>query len=167
MKRPSSKEPAPASWRRHAGYGRTRWSYMRCVCRCERPCWRLLCLSARQAWGGFDVTEGVPVKRRFNTDAVARIQRLSPLILFQSLLQPLISDSAGPLPFLSLQISSLFLSDFLSLLKSLYPLLHLSFFVISLLLTLSSSALESHGNSSDAISYQPNTMPEVKSIKKN
>lgn len=106
---------------------------MRCVCRSERPCWRLLRLSASQAWGGFDVTEGVPVKRRFNTDAVARIQRLSPLILFQSLLQPLISDSAGPLPILSLQILSLFLSAFLSFFKG------ITVSVISFILSLSFS----------------------------
>lgn len=38
-----------------------------CACGCGRPCCRRLRLSGSQAWGGFDVTEAVPVKRRFNT----------------------------------------------------------------------------------------------------
>jgi len=89
-----------------------------CVCVCVRPCRWLLRLSARPARGGFDVTEAVPVKHRFNTVMLwPRMQSLSPLILFQSLSQPLISDSAGPRP--SLLLTNLILSPSLSLSLSL------------------------------------------------
>lgn len=114
-----------------------------CVCGCGRPCWWLLRLSARQAWGGFDVTEAVPVKHRFNTVMLwPGMQSLSPLILFQSLSQPLISDSAGPRPFLLL--TNLLLALSLSLNVSLPSspfLFSCSVSFISLLLSPSSSSL--------------------------
>lgn len=98
------------------------------MCGCGRPCWWLLRLSARQAWGGFDVTEAVPVKHRFNTVMLwPGMQSLSPLILFQSLSQPLISDSAGPRSSLLLLTNLLSLAPSLSLLMSLYHPLHFSF----------------------------------------